>query len=219
MAYRFIESGVMTVSGPSGSGKTLLVEKLRDLFKLNGQEIEVFFAGEMLKAEKRRLGEGEIIDFFQRSQDTDRRIDQTQMEILCCAQGPTIIDGRLAGILATEERIDTDRTGKEIPETYTVLVTAGKIRFKRLLKRERERGFKGTLRDITILTLDRENKDSERWAEQHPELKGKNPFDKKLIIYGRQVYDEVIDTTKMTPEEVENRALSGMVRRGFVRRE
>jgi len=218
MAYRF-ENGVMTVSGPSGSGKTLLVEKLRDLFAASGQEIEVFFAGEMLKEEKRKRGEGEIIDFFQRSQDTDRRIDQAQMEMLCCAQGPTIIDARLAGILATVERLDADKTGKEIPETYTVLVTAGKIRFKRLLKREGERGFKGNLKDITILTLDRENKDSMRWVEQHPELQGKNPFDKKLIIDGRQVYDEVIDTTEMTPEEVENRALSGMARRGFVRRE
>lgn len=205
---------VITISGPSGVGKTKVAEFLAKRYGI--PEDRFIKTGRIL----RELA-GDATGYIKRPISVDRKLDSRQVEIVRTArvEKPVILEGRLAGVIASEERRKARKQGADLPVVSVLLTASSRIRHRRILTRDKERNPSLTLREVKSLTQEREIGDRGRWKEVHPELIKGDPFlPSNIDRDGNPIYDAVISTSRLPVEGVAETIHRFLVDGGWVRR-
>lgn len=182
---------VITISGPSGTGKTSTGEQLAKRYGA-----EFIKVGDLF----RQMQESPVVGFMQRELSVDEKYDVLQVEKMRQAvrEGrPLILEGRLAGLLATqlldEAWFSHFVHGTNEPRLARLIFTAdARTRFKRIRNRENKdnQNRTSTLKQAAHQTRDREEQDFAQWSMIHDALKGPatHPFNPGARITKEGVY-------------------------------
>jgi len=233
--------GVITISGRSGTGKTAVAEHLAELYSIPPERNVK--TGQLFR-EISQSGQ-EIQGFIEREEYIDREMDKKQRELIQSStpENPWILEGRLAGFIASEEKLINPRLDSEV---ISFLFTApARVRMRRILKRylrdkqeEIEQaltnmsspdeiakmyghlqGQKITMTTEWIANMEkrRERKDLARWRKIHKQLAGIDPFSpNNRDNKGNRIYNFVITTGTKTVEEVVDSVNSLLIENGYV---
>ncbi len=163
----------ITISGPPGSGKTTACSKLSEVL---GLEAIVF--GKIFRelAAEKNLTLGELGAIAEEDPAIDQMIDSRILEI-ARAHPDVILESRLSAYMLT-------RNG--IPALRILLNASPDVRMARVGIREGE-----TLEDATAKTIERQNSEAKRYMKYYG-----------IDINDHSVYDLVLNTDYMTPEQV-----------------
>ncbi len=161
---------IMTVSGPSGTGKSKSTEILAWR-----HGAYVFKIGEIEREIVRVILGKEIIGYVERPDEIDWMVDEFQRELFRHADEldrPIIVEGRMAGINATEV---FNEMGIEAPRIARILLVANRReRMRRLAKRENSKLGAGSKplsqKEIMRETMEREQGDFVQFRKGHPIL-------------------------------------------------
>ena len=196
-----VNVAAITISGTTATGKTTISVVLGEIYKIpEDRNIKV---GQIIREIQ---GKKEEEGYIERPIDLDREVDGLQKEILtheASLEKPFIIEGRLAGVIAEEEKSKNPNLS-----IVSILLTASNETIK---KRVRERNPQ--LSDIQIhdLVADRSMRDMKRWVELHPQLRNSGPYDPNR-------YDIVINTDNKSVEKVFRDIHEKLKRRNLIRR-
>lgn len=188
---------VITISGHPGTGKTVVGEMLANHFEIGFIKI-----GEMLREYHRGRSGEEVTGYVERPEDVDQGLDQIQSEIIRNASpdNKTLLEGRLAHIIATEEILKAESEGKPRPNVLRILFTADEdVRAERV--KDRIPGL--TSAEAKAANADRERGDLVRWRAHHPLI----PTDKDIYDPTRNedgshpFFDLIVDTSHLKKEE------------------
>jgi cytidylate kinase len=178
--------GGATISGPSGTGKTAVMEIISDLYSISPDRR--FKTGKIIR-DITKTG-NTIRGFMDRDESVDQEIDEVQRGIIRNAdtKNPFILEGRLAGVLATEELT----SNPELNIVRMLFTAPSEIRMKRILKR--------ALHDKaeTVTSLEKEY---EKALEQHADPGAIEYLTKRLLDEGSEVL--TLDTIKQKEKERE----------------
>lgn len=163
----------ITISGPPGSGKTTACSKLSEAL---GLEAVVF--GKIFRelAAERNLTLGQLGAIAEEDPSIDRMIDSRILEI-ARSHPDVILESRLSAYMLT-------RNG--IPAFRILLEASPDVRMARVGLREGE-----TLEEATAKTVDRQRSEAKRYMKYYG-----------IDIEDRSVYDLILNTDHMTPDEV-----------------
>jgi len=163
---------IITIGGPPGSGNTTVA---RMLSKKLGRE--VFIIGEIFRslAKKRGLTLAEFGEIASKDHSIDLEIDKKTVEI--AKKGDLILEGRLAGVMLQKNNI---------PSFKVWLDADISTRAERIAKREGK-----DAEQIMKNILGREQCESKRYMDIYG-----------IELGNRLVYDLVIDTSNISPEEI-----------------
>ena len=175
---------LITISGVPGSGKTTVAKLLAARLGLPH-----VYAGDLYRQEAKKRGLS--LEQFNRLAESDHSIDR-QLDAAMAArarQGNVVLEGRLAGYLAAEDRLDALKVW---------LDASDEVRAQRVGQRE-GRDWRGVLEENRV----RHGSDSKRYQ----------------VIYGYDladtgVYDVVLSTDDRTPEALVEE-LVGLVHHRF----
>lgn len=185
--------GGIVISGYPGTGKSRVIDGLTK--RLNIPLDRKLKVGDLFRKDAKKTGEI-VLDYYERSEDTDRMADEAQSEIFQNAdpKNPFVLESKLGGYLVNSLR------GQSLnPSVITVLLTGDKdVLRNRVYHRERKKHPGLTLEESTEKTERRQSKDLEQWKKVHPELN----FD-PLASESAFIYDIVVDTTNFSAKEVE----------------
>lgn len=208
--------GALTISGPPGSGTSVASEGLAALYKIDKP---VFHAGEMMRENERARTGKEIIGGHARDVQEDVTLDEwIKDEILHSSiEGPVIVEAHLGGWVAKKT---ADEFSELLPPVFKVLLTASsQERARRIQQREAQKGLIISVEEIKRLTRGRERKNKEAWRKAHPELKGIDPHSKENVDEkGEPIYDLIVDTTKLSIEQVVERINAALLEQGLVQK-
>lgn len=199
---------VVTISGRSGTGKTVTAEGLAELYSIPEERNKK--TGQLMR-EITESGQ-ESQGFIDRAEYVDKKLDRMQRELIrnSTPENPLLLEGRLAGVIANEER----RKNPELIIASLLFVAPSAIRMERILKRhlednpelqrlkiELDNALKSDAtpelvasilhdiksREINLKTVkdqekEREQKDLARWRKHHPQLEGIDPFDPSYVV-------------------------------------
>ncbi|MDR2846009.1 MAG: AAA family ATPase [Candidatus Methanoplasma sp.] len=168
----------MTISGPPGSGKTTVCKKLSEKLGLKAVVFGEFFR--KLAAE-RDLSLAEFGALAEKDPGIDRFIDSSILEI-AKANPDIILESRLCAYMLS-------RAG--IPALKIYLSASPEVRMRRVGIREGE-----TFEDACRNTIERQASEARRYKMYYD-----------IDIDDRSVYDLIIETDDLTPEEVLDRIL------------
>ncbi len=171
----------ITISGPPGSGKTTACSKLSEVL---GLEAVVF--GKIFReiAAEKNLTLGELGAIAEEDPRIDEMIDSRLLEI-ARSHPDIILESRLSAYMLTRHRIPA----------YKILLEASPdIRMARVGLREGE-----TLKEATAKTIERQKSETERYMKYYG-----------IDIYDRSVYDLILNTDDLTPDEVLQTILDGV---------
>ena len=219
--------GVITISGRSGTGKTAVAEALAQMYSIPPERN--IKTGQLF----RNISQSgqEIQGFYEREEFIDHEMDKRQRELIQASSpdSPLMLEGRLAGFIASQEKLSNPRLENEV---ISLLFTApARVRMKRILKRylndkhleieqallnmaspEEIEKMYGGLREqkrtmttewITNMERRRERKDLARWRKVHKQLTGIDPFSpNNRDNKGNRIYNFVISTGTKTVDEV-----------------
>lgn len=171
----------ITISGPPGSGKTTACSKLSEALGLKAVVFGKIFRE--LAAEK-NLTLGELGEIAEKDPSIDRMIDSRILEI-ARANPDIILESRLSAYMLT-------RNG--IPAYRILLEASPDIRMARVGLREGE-----TLEQATANTIERQKSEAKRYMMYYG-----------IDINDRSVYDLVLNTDDLTPDEVLETILEGV---------
>ena len=171
----------ITISGPPGSGKTTACSKLSEVL---GLEAVVF--GKIFRelAAEKNLTLGELGAIAENDPSIDEMIDSRILEI-ARAHPDIILESRLSAYMLTRHGI---------PAFRILLEASPEIRMARVGVREGE-----TLEEATAKTIERQNSEAKRYMKYYG-----------IDIQDRSVYDLVLNTDDMTPDEVLEKILDGV---------
>lgn len=182
--------GGLTISGPSGTGKTAVMEILSEKFDIS--PARRFKTGKIIR-DITKTG-NTIRGFMKRDEAVDQEIDNVQKEIIRSADinSPFILEGRLAGVLATEEL-----TLHPNLNVVRMLFTApSEVRMRRILKRSlKDKGE-------TVSSLEKEY---EKALEQHADPGAIEYLSQRLLEEKSEVLS--LRTIKEKEKERENEDL------------
>lgn len=177
----------ITVGGLPGTGTTTLCRLLERALQL-----PYIYAGQLFREEAARRGMT-LAEFNALAGDdpaVDRALDDQQLEFL--RRGGVILEGRLAGWLAHHHAI---------PAFKTWIVCDSDERIRRLVQRD---GADPATQAAS--NADREARERDRYARYYGADLG-----------DLSIYDLVVDSTSMAPEEVSDRVLRALGPRGDTR--
>lgn len=171
----------ITISGPPGSGKTTACSKLSEVL---GLEAIVF--GKIFRelAAEKNLTLGELGAIAEKDPSIDEMIDSRILEIARAHQD-IILESRLSAYMLTRHGIPA----------YRILLEASPdVRIARVGLREGE-----TLEQAEANTLERQKSEAKRYMQYYG-----------IDVNDRSVYDLVLNTDNLTPDEVLQAILDGV---------
>lgn len=177
---------IITVGGPPGAGTTTFSKRLAKILGLR-----YVYAGEIFREEARRRGLTleEFSRMAEEREEIDRELDSLILDEI--RKGGVVAEGRLTGLLAKKEGI----------ECFSIWMDAHpRIRARRIKEREG-----GDLREILKRMREREESESRRYRRIYG-----------IDIYDLSMYDLIIETSFITPEEEIRIALDELKRRGLL---
>ena len=163
----------ITISGPPGSGKTTACSNLSEVLGLKAVVFGKIFRE--LAAEK-NLTLGQLGAIAESDPSIDEMIDSRILEI-ACENEDIILESRLSAYMLT-------RNG--IPAFRIYLDASPDVRMARVGLREGE-----TFEEAHAKTVERQNSEAKRYMMYYG-----------IDINDRSVYDLVVNTDDLTPEEV-----------------
>ncbi len=236
--------GVITISGRSGTGKTAVAEALAEMYSIpHSRNIKT---GQLFR-EISQSGQ-EIQGFMEREEFIDHEMDIRQRDLIQASSvdTPLILEGRLAGFIASQEKLKDPRIDSEV---ISFLFTApARIRMRRIFKRylndknreieqallnmsspdEIEKMY-GELREqkrtmtaewIVNMERKRERKDLARWRKIHRQLRGIDPFSpNNRDNKGNRIYNFVIPTGTKTVAQVVETINQLLITNGYVEKD
>jgi predicted cytidylate kinase len=169
----------ITISGPPGSGKTTVCKLVADRLHLNVVVSGLLFRQMAKEASMSLAAFGKMCEA---DPDADKALDQRMVEI-ARANENILLEGRLTAFMLTQNGIPALR----------VLMDADlEVRASRVVSREG-----GTLEQRKAEIVEREECEAARYRSYYG-----------IDIRDRKVYDLVIDTTYLTPEEVAEKIIA-----------
>ena len=236
--------GVITISGRSGTGKTAVAEALAQMYSIPPERN--IKTGQLF----RNISQSgqEIQGFYEREEFIDHEMDKRQRELIQASSpdSPLMLEGRLAGFIASQEKLSNPRLENEV---ISLLFTAPtRVRMKRILKRylndknreieqallnmaspdEIEKMYGGlreqkrtmTTEWITNMERKRERKDLARWRKVHKQLTGIDPFSpNNRDNKGNKIYNFVIPTGTKTVAQVAEAINEILIANGYVEKD
>lgn len=171
----------ITISGPPGSGKTTACSKLSEIL---GMEAVVF--GRIFRelAAEKHLSLSELGEIAEQDPAIDNMIDDRILE-MARTHEDLILESRLSAYMLSRNGIDA----------FKIHITASpEIRMNRVGLREGE-----TLEQATANTLERQRSEAKRYLQWYG-----------IDIEDLSVYDLVLNTDNMNPEQVIEAILEGV---------
>jgi cytidylate kinase len=162
----------ITISGGPGSGKTTIAQLLEKQLK-----IPYVYAGALFRemANKYNMSLEEFGRYCEAHPDIDQQLDEYQIQVL--RKGNVILEGRIAGWLAYQNKI---------PATKILIHADLTTRTQRIVKRE-QGAIEKRKKEIQI----REKSEKKRYMTYY-----------NIDVDDRSIYDIIIDSSKMSPEEI-----------------
>jgi len=171
----------ITISGPPGSGKTTACSKLSERLGLEAVVFGKIFR--QLAAEK-NLSLGELGELAEKDPSIDKMIDSRILEI-ARAHEDIILESRLSAYMCA-------RNG--IPALKIYIDASPEVRMSRIGVREGE-----TLEEACAKTEERQRSEAKRYKMYYD-----------IDIEDRSVYDLVINTDNLDPDQVVERILDAV---------
>ena len=171
----------ITISGPPGSGKTTACSKLSERLGLESVVFGKIFR--QLAAEK-NLSLGELGAIAEKDPSIDKMIDSRILEI-ARENEDIILESRLSAYMCA-------RNG--IPAFKVYLNASPEVRIARIGVREGE-----TLEEVRAKTVDRQRSEAKRYKMYYD-----------IDIEDLSVYDLVVDTDTLDPDQVVERIIEGV---------
>lgn len=175
---------VVTVSGTPGSGKTTACRRLAEKLGMETISTGHFFREEAMK---RGMSLADFGLYCETHPEVDRAIDDRQVERL--RKGNVILEGRLAGWMAHREGISSVKVWVDADEEE---------RARRIVKREG-----GDVERRLHEMRDREASERIRYLSYYG-----------IDLRDKGIYDVVVHTTTITPEEVTRRIVEAIEKVG-----
>ncbi len=171
----------ITISGKAGSGKSTVAKLLSEKLKLRHYSI-----GDLMRAmaNKKKIPLLELNMLAETDKSIDLELDEKLKE-LGRAKDDFVVDGRLTAFFIPNA------------DVRVFLETDDKVRAERILKDKREHEKSKDTDDMIRQINKREESEKKRYRQYY----GIDYSDKKL-------YNLVIDTTKLNPDEVVERILA-----------
>lgn len=196
-----INFAVIIIAGESGTGKTTLAEFFGQIYKIpDERNIKV---GQIIRGLQEKPKEE---NFIERPIALDQQVDNLQRDIIAekaAVTNPYIIEGKLAGVIAKEEKDKNPQLMK-----ISILLTApDDIAYDRIRRRRPDLSRK----EVARQTRERAEKDLAQWTQAHPQLSGTNPYNTKF-------YDLVINTDGKSVEQVFDEAHKYFLEKEHVKR-
>lgn len=208
---------LITISGHPGTGKTVTGQILAEVLGM-----EYIKIGDLFREYVRESTGKEVIGYTPRSEDIDEMLDNKQRILMegARAEGRKIIlEGRLAGVIATEEQIKAREGHYPISRIQRILFTADRDeRIRRVLKRNPNLPIDAAL----SLTTEREQQDLITWRKFHPTIEGiTDIYDPELTNTSGmpRFADIVVDTSVRSKEEVAKYILDKLAENNYIEQE
>jgi predicted cytidylate kinase len=163
---------VITISGTPGSGKSTIANLLHEKFG-----IRYIYSGMIFRetAEKYKMSLEDFGKFCEKNSDVDKELDKRQVEIL--KQGDVILEGRLSGWLAHQNKIDA----------FKIFIDADlETRVSRIVNREN-----GDIKKREKEIIERERSENARYKKFY-----------NIDLNDKNIYDLVINSSEKTPDEI-----------------
>jgi len=210
-----VSFSVVTISGLPGCGNTVLAQNLAEKYG-----VKLVNIGQLLResVEEPNLP---IIDYNKRPVKVDEELDELQAKTIkrsvLIISNPTIIEAKLAGVIATEVLRTIPPEQQALSPVLRILVVADEdIRAERIKKREIEKhpDLEITQEEIIDKTRNRWRRDLTRYRSLHDVLTDVvDPWDSENK---NNFYDFVIDTSNLTPEETVEKVHEYLQEQGLV---
>jgi len=170
----------ITIGGLPGSGTTTVAKILKEKLGL-----PYVYAGDMFREMAKEYGMtlSEFGSYCEKHPEIDRELDKKQEMIL--SLGNVILEGRLAGWISYR---------KGIPAFKIWLECEGDERVRRVMEREG-----GKFEDVRKQMREREKSEKKRYSNFYG-----------IDMDDTSIYDIVIDTTDIKPEEVAGKIIEKM---------
>ena len=174
---------IITISGKAGSGKSTVARELAKQLKLRHYSI-----GDLMRqmAKKRNISLLELGKAAEKDKSIDKELDERQMK-LGKGENNFVIDGRL--------------TAHFIPnaDVKVFLECEDSVRAERILKDERKDERNKDINDVISKIRERESSERKRYKQYYG-----------IDYYDEDMYNLVIDTTKMNVKEVVGRIIDNI---------
>ncbi len=171
----------ITISGPPGSGKTTACSKLSE--KLN---LEAVVFGKIFRelAAEKNLSLGQLGELAEKDPSIDKMIDSRILEI-ARANDNIILESRLSAYMCARNNI---------PAFKIYIDASPEVRMSRIGVREGE-----TVEEACAKTVDRQRSEAKRYKMYYD-----------IDIEDKSVYDLVINTDELDPDQVVERILDAV---------
>jgi predicted cytidylate kinase len=168
---------IITISGLPGTGTTTIAKLLEKKIK-----IPYVYTGDIFRslAQKHEMSLVEFGFYAEKHPEIDNELDEQQLTLL--QKGNVILEGRLAGWIAHKN---------QIPATKIMLIAETAIRAKRIVQREG-----GDVKNQADQIQIREQSEKKRYKKYYD-----------IDSNNLSIYDIVIDTSTLTPDEIVQKIL------------
>lgn len=207
---------IITISGHPGTGKTVVGQQLAEMYGM-----EYVKVGDLFRQFVRDTSGKEVVGYTPRSEDMDQMLDDMQRLLMRDARSDgrkIILEGRLAGVIATEEQEKARLEHAPISRIQRILFIADRDeRTRRVLNRYPNYSEE----EARSLTKEREEKDLETWKQFHPSIEGvKDIYDPLLENTSGlpRFFDICVDTTYKSIHEVKDTVHERLVENGSIER-